>query len=237
MRRLALVALSAVVAMLVPVLLVVNGVRVIANDWYVRFEYGREGFPPDPYGLTRAERTELALMGLRSILPQSEEGIELLRRAWLPDGKAAFTTRELRHMHDVRSWLGRIYLLHWAALAALAVLAAALALSPRTRAIVPRALGRGALLTVALAVGAGLAVIASYDAFSAAFHGLFFEGDSWRFAESDTLRRLYPDRFWSDTAILLGAGAIAQALVLLVATRFWLRTGKAIAARGRTRHA
>ena len=55
--------------------------------------------------------------------------------------------------------------------------------------------------------------------FLTGFHtAFFFSGSTWRFADSDTLRRLYPDRFWEDTAVLLGAAAVAQALVLLAFT-------------------
>ncbi len=234
MRRVAILALSVGVTVLVPALLVVNGARVLANDWYVRFEYGRDGFPPDRYGLTREQRTELALTGLHSILPQYDEGIQLLREARLPSSRPAFDDRELTHMADVRALVDHLYVLHLAALGAIAVLAVALGLSGRARTVVPRALRRGAILSLVLAAGVVAYVLTSYGAFSTDFHGLFFGGDSWRFAETETLRRLYPDRFWSDTAILLGAGAVAQALVLLGATRLWLRRGKAIPARART---
>ncbi len=47
---------------------------------------------------------------------------------------------------------------------------------------------------------------------------MFFSGDSWRFAETDTLRRLFPDRFWSDTAIALGVLVGVQALAIVGAS-------------------
>ncbi len=47
---------------------------------------------------------------------------------------------------------------------------------------------------------------------SAMFHGLFFNGNTWLFAYSDTLIRLFPIRFWEDTFltsafIVLAGGA------------------------------
>lgn len=235
MGRAAPTALSILVALAVPFVLVLNGVRVIADDWYVRFEYGRGGFPSDPYGLSREERTRLALVGLHSILPGYGKGIDLLREARLPDGGPAFDEREVRHMGDVRNLVAALFRAHLVALGAMVALALALGFTRRGRTIVPRALQRGALLTVGLAALVGLLSVTSWAWFSTPFHTLVFEGESWRFAEEDTLRRLYPDRFWSDTAIVLGAAAVGQALVLFVGARLWARrAGQAIRLRART---
>ena len=77
----------------------------------------------------------------------------------------------------------------------------------------------GAWLTISLALLVGAVSVFSWGTFSTPFHSLFFEGDSWRFADTDTLRRLYPDRFWVDTAIALSALAVLQALALLALLR------------------
>jgi integral membrane protein (TIGR01906 family) len=211
---------TALVAALVPVVLVANGVHVIAHDWFVRFEYGRVGFPADPYGFSASERTELALTGLHSVQPTNGEGIDLLRRARLPNGERAFDQRELSHMLDVRHLLVGLYALHLIALAAVAVLAL------RARAIAARGLRWGAVATLALGAATVATALFDFDAYLTGFHGIFFEGDTWRFAEEDTLRRLYPDRFWEDTATLLTIGAVAQALILLVADRLWATRAK-----------
>jgi integral membrane protein (TIGR01906 family) len=210
-------AAAALVAGLLPFLLVTNGIQVLAHDWFVRFEYGPAGVPADRYGLSTTDRTELALTGLHSIQPYRGEGIELLRRARLPDGTPAFGERELRHMADVRRALSAIDVAYAIALAAVAVLAAT------TRDVARTGLRWGALLTLALAAAAGVALLVGATAFLTGFHELFFSGNSWRFAEHDTLRRLYPDRFWRDTALLLAGACVLQALLLLVATRLALR--------------
>ena len=98
----------AAIALTVTPIFVVNAFRLLATDTFVRHEIDRSGFPADRYGLTTAERRRLALTGLHSILPGSD-GIALLERATLPDGSAAFDSRELRHMRDVRSRLGAAY--------------------------------------------------------------------------------------------------------------------------------
>ncbi len=51
-------------------------------------------------------------------------------------------------------------------------------------------------------------------AFFSGFHALFFEGDSWLFAYSDTLIRLFPLRFWQDTFLFATLIAVAGGLGL-----------------------
>lgn len=219
-----------VIGVATPALLLVNGVRVVARDWIVDFEYDRDGFPDDRYGLTREERTRLALLGLRSIQPGSE-GVSLLREARLPDGEAAFGEDEIAHMQDVRVLLGRALRAQGVALVALLV--AAVAFAPtRLRRVVPRGLLAGSLLTLGLALAAVPALALGFDDVFVGFHGVFFEGDSWRFPTSATLIRIYPERFWSDVFALVAGLAVAQAAVLAPLAWLWLRAAGRREARG-----
>jgi integral membrane protein (TIGR01906 family) len=223
-------ALTIAIAVCVPAIFVANGLRLITEDWYVRAVYDHGGVPKDPYGLTKKQRTALALTGLHSIRPDNGDGIELLRRARLPGGAPAFNARELRHMTDVRTLLGHAYVFQFAALATIAALAAALVFAPARRSLVPRALRLGALLTLGLAALVGLLSVVYWPAVSTPFHLTFFGESSWRFEDTDTLRRLYPDRFWIDTAIVLGALAVLQAVVLWLVARMWERRAQGSAA-------
>ncbi len=208
-----------VIAVLVPVMFVGNGLYLLTNGWFVRAEYARPGFPPDEFGMTRAERTRLAIVGLHSIVPWQREGIDLLADARLDDGSAAFGAHELRHMADVRRILGVLLVLHAVTLVALVALAAV----RRTRPLARSALRAGALLTLGLCAAIGLLLLVNPVWFLTGFHTIFFEGSSWRFDDEETLRRLFPDLFWSDTTTLLGVGAALQAAVVLVAMWWWSR--------------
>lgn len=223
MHRLVVPGLTIAIAVAVPAILLANGLRLVTGDWYVRALYAHGAIPKDDLGLTDAKRTSLALTGLHSIEPDVKDGIELLRRARLPDGTPAFTARELRHMSDVRALLGRLYGLQLVAAAAIAALAVGLAFRPSRRLLVPRALRLGAVLTLGIAALVGLLSLVYWPAFSTPFHLAFFGGSSWRFDDTDTLRRLYPDRFWIDTAIVLGVLAVVQAAALWFLARVWER--------------
>ncbi len=218
----ATVLVVAAIALTVTPIFVVNAFRVLATDTFVRHEIERGGIPPDRYGLTTPERRRLALTGLHSILPGSE-GIVLLRRATLPDGSIAFDGRELRHMRDVRVRLGAAYRGQLVVLVVLLVLAVSCFRSPRWRSVVPWGLLIGSLLTIAIAAVAVPVILLGFDGFFLRFHEIFFSGNTWRFSDTDTLLRIYPEAFWQDTATLAAAMVVAQAVALGLAAGWWIR--------------
>jgi integral membrane protein (TIGR01906 family) len=56
----------------------------------------------------------------------------------------------------------------------------------------------------------------SWDTFFTSFHSIFFASGTWQFEYSDTLIRLFPEQFWFDAAVTIGA------LTILGASLFWL---------------
>ncbi len=218
-------ALAVLVALVLPGVIIVSGIRLLAHPTFVHAEYRRSGFPADGYGFTTAQRTTLGLVGLHSVLPGGQ-GIALLRAARLPDGTPAFGAREIRHMTDVRAWIGRFW---WFQLAGLAVVAiAGVLLLPRwrTRALFPRGLRWGAVLTLVVAAAIGVVMAVSWNTFFVDFHRLFFADDTWRFDDNTTLRRLYPDRLWVDVGIGAATFTVVTALALLGVTTLWLRRSR-----------
>ena len=226
MRKFVLSLLAIVVTLLVPAILVVNSIRLVANDWTIHFEYARPDFPPDAYGFTLEQRTGLALAGLYSVLPQYEAGIDLLRQARMPDGQPAFSAYELAHMQDVRILINRVYALHLIILVAIIGLSIGLSGSPETKTAMPRALRAGAVLTLVLAAGLIAYILINFYTFFIQFHEVFFESGTWTFQFTDTLIRLYPLQLWSDIAIFLGAGTVVQAVLLLAGSLWWLRRAR-----------
>jgi integral membrane protein (TIGR01906 family) len=212
------------IAVSVTPILVVNAFRLLATGTFVRFELGRDGFPPDPYGFTREQRQALALVGLRSIRPGSQ-GIVLLERAKLPNGSPAFGYRELTHMRDVRTLFGIALRAQLVAIVVIGALAVALART-RLRTVVPLGLLAGALGTLAVALLAVPMILLGFDRFFVRFHEVFFSGDSWRFNDADTLIRIYPERFWQDVSKLAAGMAVAQAIVLVPLAWWWLRSAR-----------
>ena len=73
-------------------------------------------------------------------------------------------------------------------------------------------------------------ILLGFDGFFTRFHEMFFEGDSWRFSSTDTLIRIYPERFWEDVSQLAATITVVQAIVLAPLAWWWLRSAKRSAA-------
>jgi integral membrane protein (TIGR01906 family) len=213
--------LPLLIAVCVPLVILGNALIVLLLPWMPDLQYALPGFPADEFGLERAERADLAETGIRSIWPVGR-GTDLLSEARLPDGGEAFRESEISHMDDVRA-LVRGVLIAW--LVAVAGLVATLARSWNRAGGPGRAgwtgLRWGGMATLGLFGAVGLLMLVGFDAVFDGFHGIFFEGDSWKFDDDFTLRRLYPDAFWGIAAAWLVILVLAQALGLLL----WSRAG------------
>lgn len=193
--------LAWLVALLVPVALLLSATRLLMTPAFVHLEYRTPGFPEDPYGLTLEERLRYAPLALDYLL--NDEGIEFLADLQFEDGEPLFNERELRHMRDVKV-LAQQVLAVWAGmllvLIGLGVWAWRSGWLPAYR----RMLARGGQVAVYLVLALLLYTAINFRRLFTLFHNVFFEGDTWLFAFSDTLIRLFPTRFWQDVFIALG---------------------------------
>jgi integral membrane protein (TIGR01906 family) len=212
-RWLALVC-RALIVLALPPFLVLTGVRLVMSETFLRLEYNRPGFPPDRYGFTQAERLEYAPFAVRYLL-QNEDVSYLARLEH--QGAPLFTERELRHMQDVQDVTRVAFRVHWATVVVLLAAALALAWRPETRTALRQGVQSGGVLTIALMLTAIVLVVANWDFFFTGFHRIFFEGDSWLFSTRATLIRLFPERFWFDAAIAIGAITFAGAVIAILA--------------------
>lgn len=223
MQRNIATALSVVLIVALPLLLIGNAVWLLLNSLFIEFQYALPGFPVDPEGVQDPKRTDLAKTGIRAIRPGSE-GIVLLEEARLANGRQAFEPREIRHMADVRGLISAL-LIAWGLALACAV-AAGLALRRLAApGAVGRALSRGALLTVVSMALLGILMAITFETFFDAFHGVFFAEGTWQFKDRFTLRQLYPDAFWGIAGGTVAALVLLQAIAIFVGLRWWQRRG------------
>ncbi len=212
---------SALVGLALPVVILAVALRIVTAPWLVRWEYGKPDFPPDPYGLTTEERIRLAEVCVEYLATGA--GIELLADLEL-EGRPAFNERELAHMVDVQ----RVF---WAILragigAGWVVLGGTAGLLARrtTWPLAAGALRGGALLTLALLIAVGGLMFTSWEVFFTGFHELLFPPDTWTFPTSDTLIRLYPERFWMDVGMTIVGVVLIQTMLVLAAALVLQRT-------------
>ena len=81
----------------------------------------------------------------------------------------------------------------------------------------------GSFFTLALLVETQANIWFDFDVLFLNFHYLFFEGESFLFDAHDTLIRLYPEQFWFDGALVVGALSFIIACLSFFGARQLLR--------------
>ena len=220
------------VALALPLVLLIGNVQLLTHPRFVRYEYGRAGFPDDTvipfggYALPERERTSLAETALRSVA--GPEGMRVLEEARFQEtGALAFNAREIRHMRDVRWLFGQARIVFWVALAVLigggALLVRRGARTGERHQRATRPILVSVIATLSAAGAVGLYILLNFDSFFTRFHHLFFEGDTWLFRQDDTLIRLFPTDFWFDAVAVIAGLTVVELVVVGAAAWRWGR--------------
>jgi len=203
--------LSWVITLLIPIALVLTAVRLLMTPAFLHFEYSTPNFPEDFYGFTKADRLQWSKIAVEYLL--NNEGIEFLGDLQFTDGSQLYNERELRHMVDVKNTVESALAVWYGSLAVLFGLGL-WSWFGRWWPIFRGGMARGGLLTAGL-VGLLIAfVLVSFGVLFVAFHNIFFASGTWLFEYSDTLIRLFPERFWRDIFIYVGLFSLATGLGL-----------------------
>ncbi len=230
--------LRLLIIILMPLVLVLTNVRILLTPIYINWEYNLSDFPADLYGFTKADRLKYSAIALDYLL--NDAGIDFLGNQKFPEGQEAppesrqyyiaprdptymYNDRELKHMSDVKGVV-KGALNTWA-VAGLLWLAAVViqAWRPETRPFLRTGLIYGAIFTVVVLVLLGLYIAFGFDTFFVQFHQVFFTGNTWLFLWSDTLIRLFPEKFWYDVFLWIAGGTIVEAILLAVGAWFGLK--------------
>jgi integral membrane protein (TIGR01906 family) len=207
------------VILAMPVLIILLSARVMVNTWYPRFEYAKPSFPPDLFGFSQAQRLEFGTTSIDFLnAPEPPEvAVKMLEALRLPGTDAPlFTIYENSHMVDVKRLTDQLWRVLWLAAAVVVVGLAILLVPRRTRTEGYAAIFGGGLLTTGLLAVMILLVLLSWNWFFITFHDVFFDAGTWTFNWSDSLIRLFPDKFWFDAGVLLVGGALLTGVVVTV---------------------
>ncbi|UCD97603.1 MAG: TIGR01906 family membrane protein [Chloroflexota bacterium] len=208
--------LAWIVSILVPFLLILTSVRLLLTPLFVQLEYRTPNFPADPYGFSQEDRLQWSLVALEYLL--NDEGISFLEDLQFEDGNAVYNARELKHMVDVKNVLQDALIVWYIAIGVMLLLGIFAYWSGWWEDF-KLGLGRGGWITVILIAVIMVAVLIAFSVFFVFFHQIFFESGTWVFRFSDTLIRLFPERFWRDTFIAIGLLSLAGGLGLGLAFR------------------
>lgn len=225
-RNILIQILSLFLTVTIPVLMIIISVRLVMSPAFLLFEYTSFWFPVDTYGFTVEDRMEYGPLGIAYLV--EDRSLAYLADQTLPADKCIppprtldtcrmFNDRELRHMDDVQSVIRVMYRLGViiGLLSALATTILVIVHPAKLRSIILNSI----LLVISVVIFVLLFAILSWDVFFTTFHNIFFQPGSWQFYYSDTLIRLYPERFWLDAALAIGALTLLFMSALLLIRR------------------
>lgn len=218
------IAAAAALTLAIFTLAVAASVRFAATStWW--WERGFERYDaPRRTGMT-AEEVSRVGEEVRDYLRNDAERLAVQRT--LADGRQApvFSEREAVHMIDVKRLIARTWDAGWAAFGLIIALIAA-AVWRRRRGGIGR-LARSASwaggIVVALVVVLAVVAMAGFDEAFRQFHLLFFTNDLWQLSSADALIQLFPQRFFFDTTLLIGAAIIIPAALIAALGRLLAR--------------
>lgn len=208
--------LTWIVAILIPLALILTSVRLLLTPAFVQLEYRTPNFPPDPYGFTQEDRLFWSMIALDYLL--NDEGIGFLEELQFEDGTPVYNARELKHMVDVKNVLGSVLIVWYASLLG-TVLLGIWAYWGGWWEEFKIGLRKGGWITVGFVGVTMVAVLIAFSVFFVFFHEVFFDPGTWIFRFSDTLIRLFPERFWRDTFIAIGLLSLAGGFALVFGFR------------------
>jgi integral membrane protein (TIGR01906 family) len=201
----------------IPFFLLLGSVRLVASDQYLAFEYGKSDFPPDMYGFTQSQRFTIASANL--VFLRENLAIDALSSQLLAE-EPVYNSRELSHMLDVQKVYQAMWRV-WLIIISLILLAGFLLWRFSDHKSLPSAIQVGGFFTSGFIFVLGLLAIVAWQGWFTTFHQLFFPSGSWLFEYSDTLIRLFPEKFWFDSALtFLGISFIAGLLLAFIGWRW-----------------
>ena len=206
------------IILLTPIIIVLSVVRLMLTPVFIHIEYHMPNFPKDEFGFTLEDRLYWSDVSRQYLV--NDEGIEFLASKTLDDGSPLYNQRELRHMADVKRVVKGSMTLLVISLVLIVGLGAWARFSQWWDEYLI-SLRQGGMLTIGIIAGVIVFIALSFNTFFVGFHRIFFTGDTWLFYYSDTLIRLFPERFWIDSFIFISIISllIAVCIVYLVDRR------------------
>ncbi len=216
-----------IIILLVPIVLVLIGVRILLSPIFIQVEYRLPYFPEDRYGFTFEERLHWADLSRKYVL--NRESIEYLAELQFTEGQQAagscedylpprdcgylYNDRELHHMVDAKVIARYAMWFLWGSVLFLLGIGYWASKSDGWHDY-KEALARGGWLTVGLIIILLIYVAVNFNSLFITFHEIFFASGTWVFKFSDSLIRLFPVVFWRDAFIWIGVIALGGGAAL-----------------------
>jgi integral membrane protein (TIGR01906 family) len=217
-----LAALLFIVAL--PVALVTTNIRIVTNEPRV-YQYATDHFhTTETTGIPRAELLR-ASAELRAYFNNNDDTIFV--RVTAKDGQSIslFNSRETAHLRDVKTLFQGSFRVQEVSVVFVLAYVVAVFIWARENSL--HTLAREMLVAAALSAAAigvlGVIALAGFDTAFERFHVIFFNNDLWQLDPArDHLIQMFPDGFWRDVTLWIGAGTLAELGALAAAAGAYL---------------
>ena len=204
------------ITLLLPFFLGFAFITFVISPAYPTWAYAQESFPPDRFGFSQEQRLELALVAV-DYLQRPEpaaETIYLLEEQIEPNqGTPLYNEEEIGHMIDVKIVTDAIRTSAWVLGVLLVAGFGFLLYGPKSRLFAYRGLRNGGILGTIILLGIALFIGSGWDTFFVLFHELLFADGTWTFPLSDSLIRLFPEKFWFDIGVIMSGGTLLLQMI------------------------
>ena len=212
-----------VLQMIFPIVTILTSVLLllVMAKPLLQIEYRLPGFPEDRYGFSLEDRLYWASIDIEYLKRDYEP--DYFDDFLLEDGSPMHNEREMKHLEDVKRLVRAAWKV-WGVGVGIVLLLIITLWRVGEAKIALRGVLEGSRWTLIMMGILMIGVIVAFGVLFVGFHKIFFEGSTWIFPYSDTFIRLYPERFWRDTFIIVGLITVLEAAVLhTVARRLILR--------------
>ncbi|HSN95038.1 MAG TPA: DUF1461 domain-containing protein [Anaerolineaceae bacterium] len=206
------------IALLLPFIILMGGVRTLLSFNYPGFQYGLIGFPEDTFGYSRPERTRLADATLRYLT--TNQGINSLTQLKDSTGGTVYTPSEVAHLQDVKMVI-QVASMAWYIICGLSIAFLIWMLVTKSWAQFRHSFFWGALLTILLMIALVVLMVLSFNSLFEKFHTIFFPKGNWTFTASSGLIRLFPLPLWVNAFAMVAGFALLVSILLMAI--FWPR--------------
>ena len=217
----------------VPVALVTTTIRIAVSDTAV-YDYAVQHYGSQQASGIPEQDLLKANDQIHDYLTNNRSGaLSIQVRNQNGEAVPLFNAREVAHMADVRDLVHLFFIVQVAALAALLLFGVLIFVLWKLRTLALAAL-YGSVLTAALITFTGIFAVTGFDSAWSQFHGIAFSNDFWELNPArDHLIQMFPESFWFDITILIGACTLLESLLIsAVSGAYMLSTREKAAAAG-----
>lgn len=206
----------------IPFVYLCISLNLLTTSGFLQIAYNSGLVSQDPYGLTNSQRTSLATQTL-SLVKQNPPAIsEMLGELALPQGGSLYSPDEVDHLVDVANLLARVnYLGIITSLFIIILIVWPYLIKADIN--ISRLINEGSRLALFTVISLVLFMLLAWSQFFNLFHRLMFPPDTWIFASSTGLIRLYPESFWQLFAASLVSLIIIMSTAILILLSLYSR--------------